>query len=59
MNPLRYFFGRAMQIVGLVSLTYVVFMFFTSMGMEPLLIGTVVGASCFYVGTLILGRGSA
>jgi len=47
-----------MQIVGLVSLTYVVFMFFTSMGMEPLLIGTVVGASCFYVGTLILGRGS-
>ncbi len=56
MNPFRYFLGRAMQIVGLVTLTYVVIMFFTQAGMEPLLLGTVVGASVFYGGTLILGK---
>jgi len=36
MNPFRYFLGRAMQIVGLGALTYVVLMFFTQLGMEPL-----------------------
>ncbi len=56
MNPFRYFLGRAMQIVGLVALTYVVVMFFTQLGMEPLLWGTVAGASFFYGGTLILGK---
>lgn len=45
-----------MQIVGLVALTYVVVMFFTQLGMEPLLWGTVAGASFFYGGTLILGK---
>ncbi len=45
-----------MQIVGLGALTYVVLMFFTQMGMESLLWGTVAGASFFYGGTLILGK---
>ena len=56
MNPIRYFVGRAMQIVGLGALTYVVFMFFTQMGMEPLLWGSVAGATFFYGGTMILGK---
>jgi hypothetical protein len=56
MNPFRYFVGRAMQIIGLGALTYVVLMFFTQMGMEPLLWGSVVGASFFYGGTMILGK---
>ena len=56
MNPFRYFLGRAMQIVGLGALTYVVLMFFTQMVMEPLLWGSVAGASFFYGGTLILGK---
>ena len=45
-----------MQIVGLGALTYVVLMFFTQMGMEPLLWGSVAGATFFYGGTLILGK---
>jgi len=45
-----------MQIIGLGALTYVVLMFFTQMGMEPLLWGTVAGATFFYGGTLILGK---
>jgi hypothetical protein len=56
MNPFKYFLGRAMQIVGLGALTYVVLMFFTQMGMEPLLWGSVAGATFFYGGTLILGK---
>jgi hypothetical protein len=56
MNPFRYFLGRAMQIVGLGALTYVVLMFFTQMKMEPLLWGTVAGATFFYGGTMILGK---
>lgn len=56
MNPFRYFLGRAMQIVGLGALTYVVLMFFTQMRMEPLLWGSVAGASFFYGGTMILGK---
>jgi hypothetical protein len=56
MNPFRYFLGRAMQIVGLGALTYVILMFFTQMGMEPLLWGSVGGATLFYGGTMILGK---
>jgi hypothetical protein len=56
MNPFRYFLGRAMQIIGLGALTYVVLMFFTQMGMEPLLWGSVTGATFFYGGTMILGK---
>ena len=56
MNPFRYFVGRAMQIVGLGALTYVVLMFFTQMKMEPLLWGSIAGATFFYGGTMILGK---
>jgi hypothetical protein len=56
MNPFKYFLGRAMQIIGLGALTYVVLMFFTQMGMEPLLWSSVAGVTFFYGGTLILGK---
>ncbi len=58
MNPFRYFLGRALQLIGLVTITYVVVMFFSQMGMEPLLIWSVVGIVEFYSGTLILGKSS-
>jgi hypothetical protein len=45
-----------MQIIGLGALTYVVLMFFTQMGMEPLLWSSVAGVTFFYGGTLILGK---
>ena len=45
-----------MQIIGLGALTYIVFKFFTQTGMEPLLWGSVAGASFLYGGTLILGK---
>lgn len=45
-----------MQIAGLGALTYVVLMFFTQIGMEPLLWGSVAGATFFYGGTLLLGK---
>ncbi len=56
MSPLRYFFGRALQFLGLGTMTYVMLMFFTQMSMEPLLIWTMVGACEFYGGTLLLGK---
>ena len=58
MNPFRYFLGRALQLIGLVTITYVVLMFFSQMGMEPLLIWSVVGIVEFESGTLILGKSS-
>lgn len=56
MSPVRYFFGRALQLLGMATMTAVVFMFFTRMNMEPLLIWTIVGAGEFYGGTLLLGK---
>ena len=56
MNPFRYFLGRALQLAGLVTITYVVLMFFSQMGMEPLLVWSVVGIVEFYGGTLMLGK---
>ena len=58
MNPFRYFLGRALQLIGLVTITYVVLMFFSQMGMEALLIWSVVCIVEFYSGTLILGKSS-
>ncbi|TDJ48680.1 MAG: hypothetical protein E2O44_07400 [Nitrospina sp.] len=58
MNPFRYFLGRALQFLGLITITYVVLMFFSQMGMEPLLIWSTVGIVEFYGGTLILGKSS-
>ncbi|CAI2718943.1 hypothetical protein [Nitrospina watsonii] len=59
MNPFRYFLGRAMQIVGLGIITFVVIKFFTPVGMEPLLYYSVAGAVIFYGGTMILGKGES
>jgi len=56
MNPLRYFLGRALQFSGLIIITYVVLMFFSQMGMERLLISSIVGIVAFYGGTLILEK---
>ncbi len=56
MNPIRYFMGRALQILGLATITYVVFMFFTPAKMEPLLYWSFAGAAEFYGGTMILGQ---
>ena len=56
MNPFRYFVGRALQILGLATLTYVVFIFFTPAKMEPLLYWSLAGAAEFYGGSMILGK---
>lgn len=55
MNPWKYFIGRALQLVGLTTLTAVVFMFFSRMSMEPLLYWTIAGIVEFYGGTFLLG----
>ena len=56
MNPWRYFLGRALQLIGLMTLTSVVFMFFSRMRMEPLLYWTLLGIIEFYGGTYLLGN---
>ena len=56
MSPWRYFTGKALQLVGLITLTAVVFMFFTRMSMEPLLYWTILGIAEFYGGVLLLGK---
>ena len=58
MENIRYFLGRTLQLVGLATISLVVFMFFTQMSMEPLLIWTLLGATEFYVGTWLLGKES-
>lgn len=55
---MRYFFGRALQLLGLATITAVVFLFFTRMSMEPLLIWSMVGAMEFYGGVWLLDEGS-
>jgi len=56
MGNIRYFLGRTLQVVGLATISLVVLMFFTQMKMEPLLIWSLLGASEFYGGTLLLGK---
>ncbi len=56
MRQIMYFLGRALQLVGLATLTIVVYMFFTQMGMEPLLYATIAGIVEFYAGTFILKK---
>ena len=58
MENIRYFLGRTLQLVGLATISLVVFMFFTQMSMEPRLIWTLLGATEFYVGTWLLGKES-
>ena len=59
MGPVKYFFGRTLQLIGIATITAVVFLFFTQMSMEPLLIWSVVGAVEFYGGTWLLTEGQA
>ena len=59
MGNIRYFLGRTLQIMGLATISLVVFMFFTQMNMEPLLVWSLLGASEFYGGTWLLGKGGA
>lgn len=57
MEPYRFFLGKALQLAGLVTMTVVVFFFFTQMGMETLLVWSLVGAAEFYGGTWLLDKG--
>ncbi len=57
MEPFRYFLGKALQLAGLVTMTGVVFLFFTRMGMESLLVWSLVGAAEFYGGAWLLDKG--
>ncbi|QPJ66454.1 MAG: hypothetical protein G3M78_14030 [Candidatus Nitrohelix vancouverensis] len=57
MQSFCYFMGRALQLLGLATITTVVFLFFTQMSMEPLLVWTIVGSVEFYLGTWALERG--
>ena len=56
MDSVKYYMGRALQLIGLATISTVVLMFFTQMSMEPLLIWSLVGASEFYAGTWLLGK---
>ena len=56
MSPIRYFFGRSLQFIGLMTITAVVFMFFSQMKMEPLLYWSLLGTIEFYLGTFLLGK---
>jgi hypothetical protein len=52
-----YFMGRALQLLGLATITLVVIFFFTTISMEPLLIWSLVGVTEFYLGTFLLRTG--
>ena len=56
MGNVRYFLGRTLQLVGLATISLVVFMFFTQMTMELLLMWSLLGAIEFYGGTWLLGK---
>ena len=56
MGNIRYFLGRTLQLVGLATISLVVFLFFTQMTMEPLLMWSLMGAFEFYGGTWLLGK---
>ncbi len=56
MGSIKYYLGRALQLIGLATISTVVFKFFGEMSMEPLLIWSLIGVSEFYGGTLLLGK---
>jgi len=56
MNRLAYYLGRALQLLGLATITSVVILFFGQSKMEPLLYLSVLGAVEFYGGTWLLER---
>ena len=51
-----FFLGKAIQLLGLCTITYVVFLFFTDKGMEPLLYMSILGIGEFYLGTFIVSK---
>ena len=59
MGPVKYYFGRTLQLIGLATITAIVVLFFTQMSMEPLLIWSLVGAIEFYGGTWLLAEGKS
>jgi len=56
MNRLAYYLGRALQLLGLATITSVVILFFGQSKMEPLLYLSILGAIEFYGGTWLLER---
>jgi hypothetical protein len=44
MGSVKYYLGRALQLIGLATISAVVLMFFSQMSMEPLLMWSLVGA---------------
>ena len=56
MGNILYFLGRTLQLIGLATISLVVFMFFTQMTMEPLLMWSLLGAFEFSGGTWLLGK---
>jgi len=57
MRQVVYFLGRALQLLGLATITLVVIFFFTSISMEPLLIWSLMGVTEFYAGTFLIRSG--
>ena len=55
MGNIRYFLGRTLQLVGLATISLVVFLFFTQMTMEPLLMWSLLGAFRVLWGHLAFG----
>jgi hypothetical protein len=51
-----FFLGKALQLLGLFTITYVVYLFFTDKGMEPLLYMSILGIVEFYLGTFLLSK---
>jgi hypothetical protein len=56
MNRLAYYLGRALQLLGLATISSVVILFFGQSKMEPLLYLSILGAVEFYGGTWLLER---
>jgi len=56
MKRLAYYIGRALQLLGLATITSVVILFFGQSKMEPLLYLSILGAVEFYGGTWLLER---
>ena len=56
LQAFRYYFGRLLQVSGLLLTAYVVILFFDPMNKEGQLLSmTCIGAACFAAGVLLLG----
>ena len=56
MDPLSYYLGRSLQLLGLATITLVVLLFFGQWKMEPLLYLSISAVVEFYGGTWLLER---